>query len=66
MDITDAFKIMKNELELKKLRNTPPSPPHPPQVKGVKNSKKHYKGQFPNTQKIPYMFFFYLEFKDDL
>jgi hypothetical protein len=40
----------------------------PPKVKGVKNSKKqiteHFKGWFPYTQKIPYMFLF--EFKDDL
>jgi hypothetical protein len=33
-----------------------------PKVKGVKNSQKktieHYKGQFLNTQKVPFMLFF--------
>jgi hypothetical protein len=47
-----ALKIVKNEIEWKKLQ--------PSKVEGVKNSKKqatkHYKGQFPNTQNFPFMF----------
>jgi hypothetical protein len=41
----------------------------PPKVKGVKNSKKtieHYKGQFLNTHKVPFMFFLLLKVEHDV
>ncbi len=52
---SNMLKIIEKKLEMRKL--------WPLKVKGVKNSKKktieHYKGRFLNTQKVPFMFFFY-------
>jgi hypothetical protein len=63
LSTSDTLTIVKNELKKRKL--------WPPKIKRVKNSNKqitrHYKGQFPKTQKtILYVAMLLLEFKDDL